>query len=156
MTPVCPFFNKHDCRDQNDNSTMSHLGVADFFSYFMEFEIWHVFLVWFLLFYRLRHGKFSRFSYFKQNAGGSLQVKIRGEGDGRSDSGPKLYGRGNHKENPLWLKHPSCSCYCKGKRSLTSSADVQPTSWTLLPRGRPKESRTHLQGDSRPSSSLLI
>lgn len=70
---------------------MSHLGVAYLFYSFMEFEIWHVFLLSvFEVVNRLRQGKLSRLSYFKHSAGGSLQVKIRGERDGRSDSGPEL------------------------------------------------------------------
>lgn len=38
------------------------------------------------------------------------------------------------QRKPLWPKHPSSSCYCDGKRLLTSPADVQPASWAGLAR----------------------
>lgn len=120
-TLTLAFFNKHNCEDENDNSPVAHVSSWSGIFIFLFYGIVN----------RLRQGKLSRLSYFKHNAGGSLQVKIRGEGDGRSDSGPELYGRGNHKEKPLWPKHPSCSCYCNGKRSLTSPADVQPAAYEL-------------------------
>lgn len=109
-------------------SLMSHLGVAYLFSYIMEFKIWKGFFCFVLNCQQVEAREIIP-ALLLQTQGRSLKVEIRGEGDGPSDSGSELYGRGNHKENPLWPKHPSCSCYCNGKRSLTSPADVQPAAY---------------------------